>query len=50
LIAQGFKDRLDKARKSGLRPPDPPLLPFELIEEVSDRYVQVYENLSGRKL
>ena len=50
LISQGFKDELDKARKNGHKQPAPPLLPPELIREVSDRYMKVYESLSGRDL
>ncbi len=50
LIAEGFKERLDKARKTGDKLPPPPLLPRDLIDQVSERYVFVYESLSGRKL
>jgi len=50
LIAEGYKARLDEARKSGGRVPDPPSLPDDLIERVSERYVYVYESLSGKKL
>jgi len=50
LIAEGYKDRLDKARKAGEKPPTPPTLPADLVQQVTDRYVFVYESLSGRKL
>lgn len=50
LIAEGYKERLDKARKSGAPLPAPPSLPAELIEQVSERYVFVYESLTGRML
>ena len=50
LIAEGFKERLDRARKTGDKLPAPPLLPKDLIDQVTERYVLVYEKLSGRKL
>ncbi len=50
LIAEGYKDRLDRARKSGLPVPTPPSLPAELVTLVTDRYVRIYEALTGMKL
>jgi phosphoribosylaminoimidazole-succinocarboxamide synthase len=50
LIAEGFKERLDRARKSGEKLPEPPTLPKDLVDHVTERYVSVYESLTGRKL
>jgi phosphoribosylaminoimidazole-succinocarboxamide synthase len=50
LQSSGYKARLDAARKAGQAVPTPPELPRELVEEVSRRYVHVYESISGRKL
>lgn len=50
LTSAGYKEKLDRARKSGEPTPAPPLLPPELISLVSDRYVHIYEVLTGRKL
>lgn len=50
LIAEGYKERLDRARESGEKLPSPPSLPAELIEQVGDRYVYVYESLTEQKL
>jgi phosphoribosylaminoimidazole-succinocarboxamide synthase len=50
LTGVGYKEKLDRARKSGSPIPAPPVLPPELISLVSDRYVHIYEVLTGRKL
>ncbi|MDA4113924.1 MAG: phosphoribosylaminoimidazolesuccinocarboxamide synthase [Thaumarchaeota archaeon] len=50
LTKAGYKEKLDRARKSGEPTPTPPLLPAELVSLVSDRYVHIYEVLTGRKL
>ncbi|MDA4122590.1 MAG: phosphoribosylaminoimidazolesuccinocarboxamide synthase [Thaumarchaeota archaeon] len=50
LIAEGYKAKLDSARKAGETLPVPPSLPRDLVDQVSQRYVYVYETLSGRKL
>ncbi|MGA2665802.1 MAG: phosphoribosylaminoimidazolesuccinocarboxamide synthase [Nitrososphaerales archaeon] len=50
LVSVGYKDRLDKARKGGQPVPPPPLLPQELVDLVSKRYVHIYETLSGKTL
>jgi len=50
LTSAGYKEKLDRARKAGEPTPVPPLLPAELISLVSDRYVHIYEVLTGRKL
>lgn len=49
LISEGFKSRLDAARKSRASPPPPPLLPEWLVQETAKRYAYVYETFSGRK-
>jgi phosphoribosylaminoimidazole-succinocarboxamide synthase len=50
LISVGYRDRLEKARKAGEPVPVPPLLPQELIDLVSSRYVHIYETFTGKKL
>jgi phosphoribosylaminoimidazole-succinocarboxamide synthase len=50
LQSSGYKAKLDAARKAGQPVPAPPELPRELVEEVSRRYVHVYESITGRKL
>lgn len=50
LISEGYKARLDAARKSGSPPPAPPQLPEWLIQETAKRYAFVYETFSGRRL
>jgi len=50
LIAVGYREKLEKARKSGEAIPAPPLLPRDLIDLVSRRYVHIYETLTGRTL
>jgi phosphoribosylaminoimidazole-succinocarboxamide synthase len=50
LIAAGYKDELDRARKGGEPVPPPPALPSDLVSLVSDRYVRIYEVLTGRGL
>jgi phosphoribosylaminoimidazole-succinocarboxamide synthase len=50
LQSSGYKAELDAARKAGKPVPDPPELPRELVEEVSRRYVHVYESITGRSL
>jgi phosphoribosylaminoimidazole-succinocarboxamide synthase len=49
LIKTGFKDKIDKLRKEGIKP-DPPDIPPELVSELSRRYVFAYERITGRKL
>ncbi len=49
-IAEGYKAKLDMARKAGEKLPVPPSLPKDLVDQVSQRYVYVYESLSGRKM
>jgi phosphoribosylaminoimidazole-succinocarboxamide synthase len=50
LSKVGYREALDKARKSGQPIPRPPDLPVELISETSKRYVVAYERLTGLKL
>jgi phosphoribosylaminoimidazole-succinocarboxamide synthase len=50
LSAEGYKAKLDQARKAGVATPPPPKLPEWLVEETSRRYVAVSESLSGKKL
>ena len=50
LVDAGYKESLDRARKAGEPLPTPPVLPTDLVSLVSDRYVRIYEVLTGRKL
>lgn len=50
LQSSGYRAKLDAARKAGQAVPTPPVLPPDLVEEVSRRYVRVYESITGRKL
>jgi phosphoribosylaminoimidazole-succinocarboxamide synthase len=50
LIQAGYKSSLDEARKSGAKPPAPPELPADLVSQVSERYVYLYERMTGRSL
>jgi len=49
LIKQGYKEALDKAVKSGKNLPEPPKLPDNLIKETTNRYIYVFEKLTGEK-
>ncbi len=49
LISEGYKSRLDAARKSGSQIPSPPQLPEWLVQETAKRYAFVYETFSGRR-
>jgi phosphoribosylaminoimidazole-succinocarboxamide synthase len=50
LQSSGYRAKLDAARKAGQPVPPPPVLPSELVVEVSRRYTHVYESITGRKL
>lgn len=50
LQSSGYRAKLDAARKAGEPIPPPPELPRELVDEVSRRYLHVYESITGRKL
>ncbi len=50
LASEGYRAKLELARKSGAPLPPPPNLPEWLIEETSKRYAEVYRALAGKKL
>ena len=50
LISVGYRDKLEKARKAGEQIPAPPVLPKDLVDLVSGRYVHIYETFTGKKL
>ena len=50
LIAQGYKAKLDAARKAGADIPTPPELPGSLVEETAKRYAAVYQSFAGKPL
>lgn len=50
LTEAGYKEKLDEARKAGAQRPPPPSLPEDLVSLVSQRYVHIYEALTGRTL
>jgi len=49
LIKNGYKAKLDEARKYNRPIPEPPKLPEDLVKQVSERYIIAYEKISGRK-
>jgi phosphoribosylaminoimidazole-succinocarboxamide synthase len=49
LIKTGFKDKIDKLQKEGIKP-NPPDVPAELVSELTRRYMFAYERITGRKL
>lgn len=49
LSEVGYKRALEEARRAGKPIPKPPRLPKSLIEEVSRRYVEAFERLTGEK-
>jgi phosphoribosylaminoimidazole-succinocarboxamide synthase len=50
LTEAGYREKLDQARKIGAPIPAPPALPPSLISLVSERYVRIYEAVTGRAL
>ena len=50
LASDGYRTKLEQARKAGAAIPPPPQLPAWLVEETGKRYAAVYEALSGKKL
>lgn len=50
LQSSGYRAKLEAARKAGKKVPPPPELPKDLVDEVSSRYVRVYESITGRRL
>ena len=49
LIAVGYKDELDKARKEGRDVPKPPILSEEIVKKTTETYIYVFEKLTGEK-
>lgn len=49
LESVGYKRALEEAVRSGEPIPSPPALPEHIIREVSRRYVEAYERLTGEK-
>jgi len=50
LISIGYKEKVDEAAKNDRPAPKPPELPDDLVAQVSKRYVESYERITGRKL
>lgn len=50
LISVGYKDKVDEAAKKNVDSPRPPDLPSDLVAQVSQRYIESYERITGRKL
>jgi phosphoribosylaminoimidazole-succinocarboxamide synthase len=48
LTSEGYKSKLDQARKAGTPIPKPPALPDWLVSETSKRYAAVYETFTGK--
>ncbi len=48
LAENGYKNKLDEARKHGDTLPPPPPLPQSLVKQVQKRYVEAYERLTGK--
>jgi phosphoribosylaminoimidazole-succinocarboxamide synthase len=48
LISEGYKSRLDQARKAGSPAPPAPRLPGWLVDETAGRYAAVYETFTGK--
>jgi len=49
LIEQGYKKKLDEARKSGKKIPEPPRLSEGIMNEARRRYIYVFEKMTGEK-
>jgi phosphoribosylaminoimidazole-succinocarboxamide synthase len=49
LTAHGYQQQFDDARKKG-KEPVAPSIPQEIIQKMSERYVQSYERITGKKL
>ena len=45
----GYKDALYEAREKGLPEPDIPPLPKEVISQVTEVYINLYEKITGKK-
>jgi len=48
LVGIGFKQKVEDCRKSNTNP-DIPRLPRNLISKISDKYVDAYQRITGRK-
>jgi phosphoribosylaminoimidazole-succinocarboxamide synthase len=49
IIKTGFKDVIDISVKDGFKP-TAPVIPAKIINELSERYVYAYEQITGNKL
>jgi len=49
LVDIKYKEKLDHADKNNLKNPPPPVIPPDLISEVTRRYIFAYEKLTGLK-
>jgi phosphoribosylaminoimidazole-succinocarboxamide synthase len=45
----GYYDRLMRAREAGVEEPPIPPLPREVIDRVSELYILLFEDLTGRR-
>jgi len=45
----GYHGRLMAARKAGAPEPDIPALPDDVLKDVSDLYISLFERLTGKK-
>ena len=45
----GYYEKLKKAREKGMKEPDIPPLPDDMIRKVSALYVEMYERITGKK-
>ncbi|HXT83688.1 MAG TPA: phosphoribosylaminoimidazolesuccinocarboxamide synthase [Verrucomicrobiae bacterium] len=48
LDKSGFKHLIDQCTKDGKKP-EPPLLPIDLINKISERYIEAYERITHSK-
>jgi len=44
-----YYDRLTEARKQGFEEPPLPPLPADMTQEVSDLYISIYEQITGKE-
>lgn len=49
ISAMGYKSEFDAARDAG-QEPRPPAIPPEIIQKMTERYVEAYEKITGRTL
>lgn len=49
LIKVGFKATIDKFAKEGKKPA-PPLIAQDIVDKLSNRYIDAYERITGKKL